>query len=115
MHDTAKQPPPAPISCTVTPRRPIWRNLHANISRLIMSDSRGKAAVRNHTGAKMDSDLHVPGRLLAWLHYEIQMIKMTQFPPGCVTRTKKKSVLKKVNCIFRDSSVKNVPLCVPII
>lgn len=55
-------------------------NLHADISRLITSDSRGKAAVRTHTGAKMDSDLYVPGRLVAWLLYEIQMIKMTQFP-----------------------------------
>lgn len=57
-------------------------NLHVDISRLITSDSRGKASVRNHTGAKLDSDLHVPARLLAWLLYELQMIKMTQFPDG---------------------------------
>lgn len=63
-------------------------NLHADISRLITSDSRGKTAVRNHTGARMDSDLHVPGRLLAWLLYEIQMIKMAQFPTGCVSKKK---------------------------
>lgn len=64
-------------------------NLHADISRLITSDSRGKAAVRNHTGAKMDSDLHVPGRLVAWLRYEIQIIGTTQFPPSCLTGKKK--------------------------
>lgn len=63
-------------------------NLHADISRLITSDSRGKAAVRNHTGAKMDSDLHVPGRLVAWLRYEIQIIEMTHFPPSCLTGKK---------------------------
>lgn len=63
-------------------------NLHADISKLITSDSRGKAAVRNHMGAKMDSDLHVPGRLVAWLRYEVQIIETTQFPPSCLTGKK---------------------------
>lgn len=78
-------------------------NLHADISRLITSDSRGKTAVRNHTGARMDSDLHVPGRLLAWLLYEIQMIKMAQFPTGCVS--KKKNLFSKKQITFLDSKV----------
>lgn len=78
-------------------------NLHADISRLITSDSRGKAAVRNHTGAKTDSDLHVPAGLLAWLLYEIQMIEMTQFPLSmCDMNKKKQSILKKANEIFRQ-------------
>lgn len=65
MHETAKQSPLTPISRTVTPRRPEPENLHADISRLITSDSGGKAVVTIHSGAGMDSDLHVPARLLA--------------------------------------------------
>lgn len=70
---------------------------------------------KNHMGAKMVCDLYVPGRLLAWLHYEIQMIKMTQFPPGCVPWTKKSLFSEKENWHFRLQSVKKlrkVPLCV---
>lgn len=88
MHDAAKQPPLTPISCTVSRRRPYLENLHVDISGLIMSDSRrGKLLVRNHTGAKPDSDLHEPAGLPAWLLYEIQKVEVTQFPPDCVTRT----------------------------
>lgn len=65
MHDMAERTPLTPISCTV---KEAWlENLHANINRLIMSGSRGKAAVTNRMGAKMDSDPHVPVGLLAWL------------------------------------------------
>lgn len=80
-------------------------NLHADISRLITSDSRGKAAVRNHTGAETDSDLHVPAGSLAWLLYEIQMIEMTQFPPSMCDMNKKKSLFSKKQIRFLDSEV----------
>lgn len=62
----------------------------------------GKLWSKNHMGAKMVCDLYVPGRLLAWLHYEIQMIKMTQFPRGCVPRTKKMCSRKK-KIVFLDT------------
>lgn len=75
-------------------------NLHADISRLITSDSRGKAAVRNHTGAETDSDLHVPAGSLAWLLYEIQMIEMTQFPPSMCDMNKKKVYSQKSKLDF---------------
>lgn len=62
---------------------------------------------KNHMGAKMVCDLYVPGRLLAWLHYEIQMIKMTQFPPGCVPWTKKVFSQKKKIGILDSKVWKN--------
>lgn len=80
-------------------------NLHADISRLITSDSRQEAgrrragggsaaAVTNLTGGEMDSDLHVPGGLVAWLRYEIQITQTTHFPPSCLSRK------RRVNRIF---------------
>lgn len=89
MHDGAKRSPLPPCS----PAKEVHlENLHADISRLITSDSRqaggraggGRAAtVRKLAGAEMDSDLHVPGRLVAWLRYEIQITQTTHFPPSC--------------------------------